>query len=439
MKDFARRFKFGYVRFFVKVYLVGAVRACLLFFAPPPNRNGWGKRILIVNPGFIGDQIMFTGVLKHYREAFPGKYLSLLIGTGAGANSSTGMSPSVLAPFVDRVLGVNTREFAKNPWYGAKLVRMLRSIGFCTVIDQNPGTIEITGKTIAVNLGSREVIGFEGASIDIERPANNNTKPAAKYVKKHIFPRFSKIIPPIKEQHGPVIERVPNYLRYYGAIFEGATGISITDFTTVVTVDTVARENMKHLLLGAKIAPGSFCLMAPGASSAYKGWGAKKFAALARLIKDRGIPIIVTGSDRDRSTVQRFRQEYGDDFLDCIGKTSIDELIALAEMSLLCIGNDSSLAHIAIALKKPSLIVAGLGQFGISLRYGYQDINRWVYNTNQPCLNDNWHCQLQVPPGSSSPCLASISVEQARTETMSLIDYLSSAPGYPKEKFRVEF
>ena len=241
------------------------------------------------------------------------------------------MSSSLLAPFVDRVIGMNVRRFTQNPFEAAKTIRDLRAIGFQMVVDHQPGMTGIIEKTVATSLGAEQVIGYEGFPVELAKPANANVKFAGRYIKKHLFPRYSKIVKSIEGPYDPEMKRFPNFIRYYNAIFEGVSGVPATDNISVLYVGEGARDNIKRLLDDNKIVPGSYCLMAVGTSAAFKQWEIEKFAGLAKSLKERNIPVIVAGSARERAAAQEFKSYYGDDFFDFTGRTSVDEFIALAE------------------------------------------------------------------------------------------------------------
>ena len=48
------------------------------------NTSGWENRLLIINLEALGDLIVFTSVLKHYKKRFPEKKIYLLVKKGFG-------------------------------------------------------------------------------------------------------------------------------------------------------------------------------------------------------------------------------------------------------------------------------------------------------------------------------------------------------------------
>ena len=171
------------LKFWVKRLVTGA-RAVLLFVVPAPiNKNDWDQRILIVDLDLIGDIVVLSGVLRHYREAFPGKKIFILL--------SRSVHPVFVRDFVDEVLQVDTHKFKSDSWYGFRMIKKMRSIGFATVIDQNAGT-EFVEKTLVTELGARELVGYEGWRIDFDKPFNANMALGVQYFQN--CARSAKII-----------------------------------------------------------------------------------------------------------------------------------------------------------------------------------------------------------------------------------------------------
>src|SRR5690348_15574576 len=94
------------LKFFIKRGVI-AIRAFLLFFhAAPVNTTGYDRRLLIINLEGMGDLIVFTSVLKHYKKRFPDKKIYLLVKDGAG------IGEVIKGIFVDEVIAVPYRKFS---------------------------------------------------------------------------------------------------------------------------------------------------------------------------------------------------------------------------------------------------------------------------------------------------------------------------------------
>ncbi len=143
------------------------------------------------------------------------------------------------------------------------------------------------------------------------------------------------------------------------------------------------------------------------ASVSYKQWPIDRFAAVAEKVKEQGIEIVLVGSLKEKAKLEEFKKFYPHSFIDLVGQTSLEELSALIRESKFVISGDTSIVHLAIALKKPTLCPAGGGQFGMFTDYGYRAINHWAYKRSK-CFCDNWHCGREAKNGKPSACLDAV-------------------------------
>ena len=416
-----------YLKFWIK-RCVSMVRQLLLFFSAPVNRRGWENRILIVNLDLIGDIVALSSVLQYYREAFPGKKLFMLL--------SRSVHPLFVRDFVDEVIQVDPGAFKSNPWYGYRFINKMRRIGFWTVIDQNPGT-EFIEKSLVVELGAEELIGYQGWSIDFKEPFSINMALGAAYFEHNLLPRFTKVIPRINEV--PNAPRLRHMIAHYSAIFEGATGIKKSAYVPHIPKTLESDARVGDLLSANCIAPNSYAVVSLGTSSIKKDWPVERFNKVGEWMRSQRIPIILTGSPMDASRAAVFESALGGGVFNMVGKTDISELVSLIRSALLVFSNDTALTHIAVALGKPSLTILGMGHFGRMSLYGHSEINHWVYRADASCRCDNMQCMSTVGPTQPAPCIQSVSVEQVLGELQKLVTYVQRNGGHPHDAFRIEF
>lgn len=99
-------------------------------------------------------------------------------------------------------------------------------------------------------------------------------------------------------------------------------------------------------------------LVHPGASVPEKRWPEECFGRVAEALVRRGYAVAVTGSaDEEELTQQVSRAAPGS--LDLGGTTDLSTLIALVRMASAMISNDTGPAHLAYALKTPSVTLFG--------------------------------------------------------------------------------
>src|SRR5258708_2774791 len=196
-----------YLKFIFKMKIVTPLRSLfLLLRGEQPNRNGSEERLLIINLQALGDLVVFTSVLKHYKKRFPDKKIYLLI-------KNVGLENIFKGEFADEIITLDYRKFASDPFYGASVINKLRRIGFHTVINQDWSAAEIMGEIISVSVGAEEVIGYEGLGSEFVRPFDAQQVRNLHIATEKIYPRFTKIIPSIDALRG-YVTKMPSAVRH---------------------------------------------------------------------------------------------------------------------------------------------------------------------------------------------------------------------------------
>lgn len=108
--------------------------------------------------------------------------------------------------------------------------------------------------------------------------------------------------------------------------------------------------------LGAFSLPNRFVLMIPGCAPGreYKRWPPENYAVLAQSLHKKGYTSIAVGTAQDAEAIKSIRA-LSPDVLDFGGRTSLQQLAALARRSAYVIGNDTGPTHLAAAIGAPTL------------------------------------------------------------------------------------
>ncbi|MCR4328853.1 MAG: glycosyltransferase [Patescibacteria group bacterium] len=400
-------------KFFLK-RSVSAMRSIALgFFSVPVTKEGWEDRMLISNLEGLGDLIMFTSVLKHYKKRFPTKKIYLLVKQGFGVENF------FREYYVDEVIALNYRRFSINPWYGFQVIRRLRRIGFHTVVNHDFSAAEIMGKIISVSLGAKEVIGYEGQIIEFEKPYDIQQEKHLKKIRKKILPRYTRIIPPIPQDIGKY-GRIPSEIEYYIAIYEAVTGVCESDYAPMLPRPSDAM--IESVVKKFDIPNIPYVVFNVNSSVSCKIWPFHNFAEVAGYLDKKGYAVVLVGSKKEFLRTQKFNSCTNVFCINTSGKTSFEELLALIAGCAFVFGNDTSTIHFAVALQRPSLCVVGGGQFGVAVNYGYRDMNVWAYEKTY-CYFDNWRCSRGVAHNDPSPCVVAISVSQVLQKLNGILAY----------------
>jgi ADP-heptose:LPS heptosyltransferase len=98
----------------------------------------------------------------------------------------------------------------------------------------------------------------------------------------------------------------------------------------------------------------------PGAASGSRRWPAERFAAVARMLSDWGLPVVISGNTAERPLADRVAQAAGLSPASVLaGRTGLAGLAAVVAAASMVISNDTGIAHLAVAYGTPSITLFG--------------------------------------------------------------------------------
>lgn len=107
----------------------------------------------------------------------------------------------------------------------------------------------------------------------------------------------------------------------------------------------------------ARLVPGRYVCLHPGARQPEKRWAPEKFAAVGDALHDAGFDVVLTGSSGERAITQAVAAAMKAPALDCASDVSIGGLAALLARAKLLVCNDTGVSHVACGLGLPSVVV----------------------------------------------------------------------------------
>ncbi|GAA4570622.1 glycosyltransferase family 9 protein [Micromonospora coerulea] len=110
----------------------------------------------------------------------------------------------------------------------------------------------------------------------------------------------------------------------------------------------------------AAAVPAGATVLHPGGKVRAKRWPARRFAALARALADRGHGVVLTGSADERDLAARVARTAGltaDAVL--AGRTGLADLAALVAGARLVVSGDTGVAHLATGYGTASVVLFG--------------------------------------------------------------------------------
>ena len=149
--------------------------------------------------------------------------------------------------------------------------------------------------------------------------------------------------------HGSEVERCLAPLRHAGIPVDG----EVLEFT----VTPGDRAELASLPEVRAVVGGDYVCLHGGARHALRRWAVERFIEVGRALVADGWPVVLTGTADEAAITDEIATALGGAAIDLAGRTSLGALAALVDGSRLLVANDTGVAHLADALRTPSVIV----------------------------------------------------------------------------------
>jgi predicted lipopolysaccharide heptosyltransferase III len=138
----------------------------------------------------------------------------------------------------------------------------------------------------------------------------------------------------------------------------GWTGVPVTDRPpTQLGITVEARARVNQVLAAAGLTEKKFALMHPAAAFATKQWAASNFGNVVDFLASRDIATVAIAGPNQGNILNELITNANARVVAL--DLSLPEVTALASLSHLFVGNDSGIAHIAAAVRTPSVVIFG--------------------------------------------------------------------------------
>jgi ADP-heptose:LPS heptosyltransferase len=283
------------------------------------------RRILAVRLDNIGDVVMLGPALRAVKETSPDARVTLLASRG-------GSAAVPLIPWIDNVITwkpVWQDIGGDTPFEPARERQLIDHIAagdfdaalIFTSFSQTPHVPGYVCYLAGIRLRAGESKEFGGATLTTEL----------------------KGAPDDLHQ----VERNLRLVEHLGFIAR--------DRRLVISTSDAARFSVSALLARADVQQ-PFVLLHPGASARARRYPAERFAIVADRLRAHGIPVVITGTERERDLVATItaRVPRVPTFLD---QTTLTEYAALVERAAVVICNNTLPMHLADAVETPVVVL----------------------------------------------------------------------------------
>ncbi len=340
-------------------------------------------RILVVRTDRLGDVILTLPVLSAIRDAFPGAYLGMLLQQYTGAIV-------VGHPALDATIWYD-RDGVLLPV--AEIVQSIRSHAFDVAIVVHP-TPRLAWVIVRAGIPRRIGTGYRSYSLLFTDRVYDHRKDARFHELEYNLRLLKPLLPAITVENVTPRFDIP------------------VDAAAVRNVDTLLSHG--GLLVGEKIV-----VLHPGSGGSAHDWPPERFGRLAlELLKQAGLRVVVTGTQRDHDAVAQVRAATGGRAIILEGVLTMRELAALLSRASVMVANSTGPLHLAAAFGTP---VVGLYSQITSMsarRWGPYSSSRRVLEPEMP--RDCSQCRNAA--GRSCACMESITVEKVAGAVTELLE-----------------
>ncbi|MBS1606705.1 MAG: glycosyltransferase family 9 protein [Bacteroidetes bacterium] len=114
--------------------------------------------------------------------------------------------------------------------------------------------------------------------------------------------------------------------------------------------------------LGLPLEPGKYVCIHPGSRGVWRQWPPDHFALVADICGERGLDIVVTGTADERDISREVIGHLRHPAIDVTGLTSVGAMGVLLRGASLLVSNCTGVAHMASALRTPSVVISMDGE-----------------------------------------------------------------------------
>ena len=136
------------------------------------------------------------------------------------------------------------------------------------------------------------------------------------------------------------------------------------------------------IIQNSKFKIQNYALIHPVAAFDTKQWATENFARVAEFLSEKGLQIAAVATQKEREILENLKKISNAPIV-TFDDLSLPEITALASRAKIFVGNDSGIAHIAAAVKTPSVVI-----FGSSNRTHWRpwtDAPNEIVYENLPC------------------------------------------------------
>ena len=307
------------------------------------------KRILIIEPNWLGDILFTTPSIRALRKSNPDAFIGVMVHPRCKEILEDN-------PNIDELILFDERSSHRGLFKKLFFILELRRLRFDMVVSFHRSM-------------SRMLIAY----------LSGIPRRAGYYTKK----RSWLLTDPIKEEN-----KITHRIEYFSNILK-KIGIDVDNKDYEFCICETALKEAGAVLDGVGLhRDEEFFVINPGGNWPQKRWPKQNYAVLCkRLYAVYKRRILVTGAEKDIALASDIIRASGDYTISICGKTTLKQLASVMRKAKLVLANDTGPMHIALSQKVPVVALFGPTSPKITGPYGrgkYTVLHKW-FNCAVPC------------------------------------------------------
>ncbi|MBI1937276.1 MAG: glycosyltransferase family 9 protein [Ignavibacteriales bacterium] len=332
---------------------------------------------MFMNTGSLGDVIISTMILGNEKLFDESLKLFMLI-----KNEYTGLLKNYNGRA--KVICLQSSHYKWNPFYRIKFLKQLHSLNLslCCNLTSARG---ISSDEIALLSGAQKVYCFA-----------NTWKNLKKAFSKRMDACYDEVL----------FEGIENEYERHVELIKKLTGSK--NINIIGNGSGIFHEKNFTLPNNKK-----YIAIAPLAQNFSRTWGVDKFQLLCKKLSAK-YSVILLGAGNEFKHLETIKNG-NDEIKNFAGEIALHDLSSAIKNSLLFVGNDSGLSHLALRLNMPMIAIIGGGAYKKYFPYAANKTRAYQYHPLD-CFGCEWVCSQK-----EMYCLTKVDVDEIYSAAIKMI------------------
>ena len=324
------------------------------------------KTLLIVRIDAIGDYILFRNFIKELKCS--DKYKNYEI-TLVANEAYKDLAQELDAIYIKNFIWINRDKFSKDLVYRYKKLKEITKNGYEILINPTYSRDFIDSDAIANLVHADEKIAIDG-------DRSNSSKKQKKLGDSF----YTKLIDTDKVT---MFEFQRNK-----EFFESLLGSKLDISKPYINLE---KKELDYL------PTKKYVVIFIGGGAKFRKWDAKKYADIAKYLKDRySYEVVLCGASCDVFEAKKFHNYFQSGYIDLVSKTSLVELLYVIDKADIVVSNETSAPHIAIALQQTKVFVVSNGNHFKRFTPYPKEITKNYHPIYHPKLDNSYTSSLDI-------------------------------------------